>query len=133
MELDGEMMSGPLSLVPLLRSRSLALSLFRSLSLSASRFRMLDANLVTGDSILDLIGHRNDDGTARYEMWRFDVISKTPLSIRAGTSSAPFVWPTGEFVEPNESVLVDVRFIRRCEYDFTLSLSLSLSRGSFVL
>jgi len=115
------------------------LSLSRSfaLSLSASRFRMLDANLVTGDSILDLIGHRNDDGTARYEMWRFDVISKTPLSIRAGTSSAPFVWPTGEFVEPNESVLVDIRFIRRCEYDFTLSLSLSLSlereRESFVL
>jgi len=34
----GEMMSGPLSLVPLLRSRSLALSL--SLSLSASRFSL---------------------------------------------------------------------------------------------
>ena len=36
MELDGEMMSGPLSLVPLLRSRSLVLSLFRSLALSLS-------------------------------------------------------------------------------------------------
>ena len=73
---------------------------------------MINCNLRTGDSIVELVGHQDNDGTMWQSFWRFDIISKTSLHIRAGTASRPFVWWTGEVVAPNESLLVDARFIR---------------------
>ena len=73
---------------------------------------MLNVDLRTGDPILELAGHRDNDGSIQQTFWRFSVVATQPVPIRAGTSSAPFVWPTGEFLLPGDSVLVDLRFLR---------------------
>jgi len=86
------------------------------LQLSDGTGWILDTNLHTGEPAVELIGHREDDGTIERMYLRFETKSAKPVPIRAGTSSFPFVWPTGEFVMPKELFLVDMRFVRssRC-------------------
>jgi len=98
---------------------------------------ILDCDLRSGDSVVRLTGHRDDDGTMERVFWRVSIISEVPLAIRAGTSGPPFVWPTGEFVAPGESVLVDRRFIRktgawRCSSKESTYLHLADRRGWIV-
>ena len=73
---------------------------------------MADRNVRSGDLTMELIGFRDDDGSMQQTFWRFNVKSETPIPIRAGTSSAPFIWLTGEHIAPKTSVLVDIRFTR---------------------
>ena len=77
---------------------------------------VLDTNLRSGNPAVELVGHRENDGTVELTFLRFQTVMNTPIPIRAGTSGFPFVWPTGEFVMPGESFLVDMRFVRssRC-------------------
>jgi hypothetical protein len=86
------------------------------LQLSDGTGWVLDTDLRSGDAAVELVGHRDDDGTVEHTFLRFDTKSSKPIPIRAGTSGYPFVWPTGEFIEPGETFLVDKRFVRhsRC-------------------
>ena len=95
---------------------------------------MIDRNLRTGDPELELIGHKDDDGSIRQSFWRFEVVSSAPVPIRAGISSAPFVWLTGESLAPGESVLVDIRFLRTypCSKRTVTFLHLADRRGWIV-
>ena len=74
---------------------------------------IIHSNLKTRQANVELVGHREADGTVECTYLRFETRTTKPIPIRAGTSGFPFVWPTGEFVMPDESFLVDMRFVRR--------------------
>jgi len=100
---------------------------------------MMDRDIKTGDPVLELTDLIPDDGTVRQMFWRFIIIADAPIPIRAGTSSAPFIWMTGESVAPGQSLLIDGRFTRtygctchpRCFRQVTF-LHLADGRGWFV-
>ena len=99
----------------------------------------MDRDIKTGEPVFVLIDLIPDDGTAKQMFWRFTIVADAPIPIRAGTSSAPFIWMTGESVLPNQSLLIDGRFTRtygvmchaRCFRQVTF-LHLADGRGWFV-
>jgi hypothetical protein len=106
------------------------------LELSDGTGWILHSSLSTADPNVELVGHRDDDGTIEHTFLRFMAVSSKPIPIRAGTSGHPFVWPTGEFIMPDESFLVDMRFLRQsrccCSVKEVTYLHLADRRGWIV-
>jgi len=78
---------------------------------------VVNKDMASGEDQIRLVDREDDNGTRKQAYWRFEVVGKENIPIRCGTSSDPFVWPTGEVLVPGETVHVDKRF-QRTEFTY---------------
>ena len=50
-----------------------------------------DSDVRTGDATVELVGHRDDDGSAKHTFWRFEIVARVPVP--AGHPGPPSTAP----------------------------------------